>query len=56
MCSSLGKTELYLVLNDLGKDDYEIVTPSWSILPEPPVAVVKNTPINPVLLSWLKLI
>ncbi|MEB4591734.1 sulfate ABC transporter substrate-binding protein [Candidatus Thiothrix sp. Deng01] len=34
------ENEAYLVLNELGKDDYEIVTPSLSILTEPPVAVV----------------
>lgn len=36
------ENEAYLVLNELGKDDYEIVTPSLSILAEPPVAVVKK--------------
>ena len=36
------ENEAYLVLNELGKDDYEIVTPSVSILAEPPVAVVKK--------------
>ena len=34
------ENEAYLVLNELGKDEYEIVTPSISILAEPPVAVV----------------
>lgn len=34
------ENEAYLVLNELGKDDYEIITPSISILAEPPVAVV----------------
>lgn len=34
------ENEAYLVLNELGKDDYEIVTPSLSILAEPPVAVL----------------
>lgn len=34
------ENEAYLVLNELGKDDYEIVTPSLSILAEPPVTVV----------------
>ena len=34
------ENEAYLVLNELGKDDYEIVTPSVSILAEPPVTVV----------------
>lgn len=36
------ENEAYLVLNELGKDDYEIITPSLSILAEPPVAVVKK--------------
>ena len=27
-------------LNELGKDEFEIITPSLSILAEPPVAVV----------------
>ncbi len=34
------ENEAYLVLNELGKNDYEIVTPSVSILAEPPVTVV----------------
>ena len=34
------ENEAYLVLNELGKDEYEIVTQSISILAEPPVAVV----------------
>lgn len=34
------ENEAYLVLNELGKDKYDIVTPSISILAEPPVAVV----------------
>lgn len=34
------ENEAYLVLNELGKDKYEIVTPSLSILAEPPVTVV----------------
>jgi sulfate transport system substrate-binding protein len=36
------ENEAYLVLNELGKNDYEIVTPSISILAEPPVAVVNR--------------
>lgn len=36
------ENEAYLVLNELGKDDYEIITPSLSILAEPPVAVIKK--------------
>jgi len=34
------ENEAYLVVNGLGKDQYEIVTPSLSILAEPPVTVV----------------
>ncbi len=34
------ENEAYLVLNELGKDNYEIITPSLSILAEPPVAIV----------------
>ncbi len=34
------ENEAYLVVNDIGKDKYEIVTPSLSILAEPPVTVV----------------
>lgn len=34
------ENEAYLSLNELGKDEFEIVTPSVSILAEPPVAVV----------------
>jgi sulfate/thiosulfate transport system substrate-binding protein len=34
------ENEAYLVVNDIGKGQYEIVTPSVSILAEPPVAVV----------------
>ncbi|TSI06840.1 sulfate ABC transporter substrate-binding protein [Lysinibacillus sp. BW-2-10] len=34
------ENEAYLSLNELGKDEFEIVTPSLSILAEPPVAVV----------------
>lgn len=38
------ENEAYLSLDELGHDNYEIVTPSMSILAEPPVAVVdKNT-------------
>ncbi len=36
------ENEAYLVLNELGKDNYEIITPSLSILAEPPVAVVNK--------------
>ena len=34
------ENEAYLSLDELGHDNYEIVTPSMSILAEPPVAVV----------------
>ncbi len=34
------ENEAYLVVNQLGKGDYEIVTPSLSILAEPPVSLV----------------
>ncbi len=34
------ENEAYLAVNELGKDKYEIVTPSLSILAEPPVSVV----------------
>ncbi|MEH7237377.1 sulfate ABC transporter substrate-binding protein [Bacillus sp. JJ1562] len=34
------ENEAFLALNELGKDDFEIVVPSISILAEPPVAVV----------------
>jgi sulfate/thiosulfate transport system substrate-binding protein len=36
------ENEAYLVVNELGRDKFEIVTPSVSILAEPPVAVVDN--------------
>ena len=35
------ENEAYLVLNELGKDDY-VITPSLSILAEPPVAIVEK--------------
>ena len=34
------ENEAYLLVNELGKDKFEIVNPSVSILAEPPVAVV----------------
>ena len=34
------ENEAYLVVNQLGKGEYEIVTPSLSILAEPPVALI----------------
>lgn len=36
------ENEAYLVLNEFGADKYEVVTPSFSILTEPPVAVVEK--------------
>jgi sulfate transport system substrate-binding protein len=36
------ENEAYLAVNELGPDQLEIVTPSLSILAEPPVAVVKG--------------
>jgi sulfate/thiosulfate transport system substrate-binding protein len=36
------ENEAYLAVNDLGKDKFEIVTPSLSILAEPPVALVEK--------------
>jgi sulfate/thiosulfate transport system substrate-binding protein len=36
------ENEAYLVLREFGADKYEIVTPSLSILAEPPVAVVED--------------
>jgi sulfate transport system substrate-binding protein len=36
------ENEAMLTVNDLGKDQFEIVTPSVSILAEPPVAVVQG--------------
>ena len=36
------ESEAYLVLRDFGADNFEIVTPSLSILAEPPVAVVED--------------
>ncbi len=36
------ENEAYLAVNQLGKDKFEIVIPSFSILAEPPVAVVER--------------
>lgn len=36
------ENEAYLVLNEFGADKYAVVTPSFSILAEPPVAVVEK--------------
>ncbi|MBK8816987.1 MAG: sulfate ABC transporter substrate-binding protein [Methylococcaceae bacterium] len=36
------ENEAYLVLNEFGADKYEVITPSFSILAEPPVAVVEK--------------
>lgn len=37
------ENEAFLALNELGKDEFEIVIPSISILAEPPVTVVDST-------------
>ena len=37
------ENEAFLSLNELGKDEFEIILPSISILAEPPVAVVDKT-------------
>lgn len=37
------ENEAFLALNELGKDEFEIVVPSVSILAEPPVTVVDET-------------
>ena len=34
------ENEAFLALDQLGRDKFEVVTPSWSVLAEPPVAVV----------------
>ncbi|NLW47896.1 MAG: sulfate ABC transporter substrate-binding protein [Firmicutes bacterium] len=34
------ENEAFLAINQLGKDKFEIVVPSWSIMAEPPVAIV----------------
>ena len=39
-CCSPGRTRRYLAVKELGRDKFEIVVPSLSILAEPPVAVV----------------
>ncbi|GHC25691.1 sulfate transporter subunit [Kushneria pakistanensis] len=36
------ESEALLAINELGRDDYEIITPSVSILTQPPVAVVAD--------------
>ncbi|MCX7086182.1 MAG: sulfate ABC transporter substrate-binding protein [Methylococcales bacterium] len=36
------ENEAYMVLDEFGKDKYEIVTPSLSVLTEPPVTVVED--------------
>ena len=36
------ENEAFLAINELGKDQFEIITPSLSILAEPPVAVVQT--------------
>ena len=34
------ENEAFLALDQVGRDKFEVITPSWSILAEPPVAVV----------------
>lgn len=36
------ENEAYLILREFGADKYEVITPSFSILAEPPVAVVED--------------
>lgn len=52
------ENEAFLVLNELGQGDYEIVVPSISILAEPPVAIVdsvtKKHGTKPVARAYLK--
>ncbi len=36
------ENEAYLILNEFGANKYEVITPSFSILTEPPVAVVEK--------------
>lgn len=36
------ESEAFLILNEMGKDNFEIILPSVSILAEPPVAVIKK--------------
>jgi len=40
------ENEAYLALNELGKDKVEVVTPSISILAEPPVSVVDTVAVK----------
>jgi len=40
------ENEAYLAVNELGKDKFEIVAPSLSILAEPPVAVVEKNAVK----------
>ena len=42
MFYQLGKLKPFLAINELGKDEFEIVVPSVSILAEPPVTVVNK--------------
>lgn len=48
------ENEAYLTQNELGKDKFEIVNPSLSILAEPPVAVVDKVVDKKELVKWLK--
>lgn len=40
------ENEAFLAINELGKDEFEIIVPSISILAEPPVAVVEKNAIK----------
>jgi len=52
------ENEAYLAINELGRDKFEIVIPSVSILAEPPVAVVQSNALrhgtDQVALEYLK--
>jgi len=50
------ENEAFLSLNELGKDKFEIVVPSVSILAEPPVAVVDSVVDKKGTVRWRKLI
>jgi hypothetical protein len=43
MCCSPGRTRRFLALKEFGADQLKVVTPSLSILAEPPVAVVDKS-------------
>jgi len=46
------ENEAYLALGEFGADKFEIVTPSLSILAEPPVTVVDDVARKHVLRKW----